>query len=226
MTTPVPVRPVLQGGSMSPFFQTSYGRLVESPTGNGWWHSIPLPDGNRTNGANPDKDHQFKMWEALQIPADGGLSGRRVLDVGANDGFFTLAALMAGASHATAIDSGDWASFPANLRCVSEMWGVRPEVVTADFRTYDFQQEFDVIFFFGVLYHVEDVFGCMKRLRGLLADRGVVSLETQMSGVESDLPVFEYASDVSPTVARQKKAMLDRVGLSNYLFPNEPALRN
>jgi len=44
--------------------------------------------------------------------------------------------------------------------------------------------------------------------------------------VISDLPIFEYASDVYPTIAHQDKASLSGVGISNYLFPNRQAVFN
>jgi hypothetical protein len=83
-----------------------------------------------------------------------------------------------------------------------------------------------VIFFLGVLYHVEDVFGCMRRLGSLLAEEGTIYLETQLSAVACELPIFEYASDTYATVVRQERSALNAVGLSNYLVPNEPAIRN
>jgi 2-polyprenyl-3-methyl-5-hydroxy-6-metoxy-1,4-benzoquinol methylase len=211
---------------MELFFQTDYKQLVDSPNQSYlWWHNMPLPDGNRINGHNPDKDLQLKMWQAMEIPNDGGLTGKRVLDIGANDGFFTLAAIMAGAEEVTAIDK-DWATWPQNIQYSSRIWNVSPEIITADFRTYEFRKPYDVILFLGVLYHLEDVFSCMKRLRGILKDRGTIYLETQMTGIQSDLPIFEYASDIFPTIAGQDKDSLKGVGISNYLFPNEPAMRN
>ena len=54
----------LLGSNMQvdPFFQDRFDKLVDSPNQSEiWWHSIPLPDGNRINGYNPDKDLQFKM---------------------------------------------------------------------------------------------------------------------------------------------------------------------
>ncbi|MCA1686270.1 MAG: DUF1698 domain-containing protein [Planctomycetia bacterium] len=211
---------------MDAFFQTGCKGLVASPNGRDWWHHMPLPDGTRVRGANPDEDYQFKKWATLGIPSAGGLAGRSVLDVGANDGFFTLAALSAGARTATAINSDDWDTYPHNIRFAADAWGLRPDVVTADFRTHPFGRRFDVIFFFGVLYHLEDVFGCMKRLRDLLEDQGTLYLETQMTKIRSDLPVFENASDLYPTTVPQGKKDLDRGGLSNYLLPNEHAVRN
>jgi tRNA (mo5U34)-methyltransferase len=211
---------------VNPFFQDHFDKLVDSPNHSEiWWHSIPLPDGNRINGYSPDKDLQFKMWRAMQIANSGGLAGKRVLDIGANDGFFTLAAIMAGAQEVTAIDAV-WASWPQNIQYASQIWHVTPKIITADFRVYDFQQRYDVIFFLGVLYHLEDVFSCMRALGRLLEARGVLYLETQMSQIQNDLPIFEYASDIYPTIAGQGKQTLSGVGISNYLFPNEHAMRN
>lgn len=155
-----------------------------------------------------------------------GLTGKKVLDIGANDGFFSLAALMAGAKEVTSIDK-DWATWPHNIKYVSHVWNVNPQIITADFRHYDFPiHYYDVIFFFGVLYHLEDVFTCMKKLNGILVQGGMIYLETQMSQIQHDLPIFECASDVYPTIARQGKESLNAVGISNYLFPNEAAIYN
>jgi 2-polyprenyl-3-methyl-5-hydroxy-6-metoxy-1,4-benzoquinol methylase len=211
---------------MKPFFQFHFDKLVDSPNQSAvWWHSIPLPDGNRINGANKDKDLQFKMWRAMQIPNDKGLAAKTVLDIGANDGFFTLAAIMAGAREVTAIDK-DWSTWPQNIRYACKVWDANPQIITADFRYYEFEKSFDVIFFLGVLYHLEDVFSCMKLLHRLLNNNGILYLETQMTSVNSNVPIFEYASDIYPTIAPQGKTTIDQVGISNYLFPNEHAINN
>lgn len=187
---------------------------------------MPLPDNTRISGANQDKHLQLKMWNALTIPNDGGLRGKNVLDIGANDGFFTLAALIAGAQQVTAINSADWVTWPCNIEYAAQAWSVTPEIVTADFRSYPFQRKFDVVFLFGVLYHLEDVFGCMKIMESLLADGGVVYIETQMTAVQSALPIFEYASDIYATTVAQSKVNLRQVGISNFLLPNEAAIQN
>jgi len=123
------------------FFSSQIQELVASPNGTAtWWHSLPLPDGRRIVGAHLDKDFQLKMWDALQIPPNA-LQGKAVLDIGANDGFFTVAAFLSGASHVTAINSEDWTTWPLNIRFASEAWKVNPEVVTGDFRTYPFKQK-------------------------------------------------------------------------------------
>ena len=85
---------------------------------------------------------------------------------------------------------------------------------------------YDVIFLLGVLYHLENLPACMRRLRSLLVEGGVVYVETQMSQIDSPLPIFEYASDIYPTVAIQDKKNLALVGISHQFFPNEAAVRN
>ena len=208
------------------FFQTSYSRLVASPNGLPWWHSMPLPDGSRIDGKNEDKNCQLKMWEALKIRNTSGLAGKSVLDIGANDGFFTLAALKAGARKTVAINSADWTTFPRNTQFALDAWGMRAEIITGDFRTHSFGEKFDVIFFFGVLYHLQDVFTPMRQLRDLLTNDGVLYIETQMTKIESELPLFENASDIYPTTVIQYKPGLTYEGLSNYLLPNEAAIHN
>lgn len=206
------------------FLAPQYSSLAERPNGEFWWHSMPLPDGRRISGAHDDKDVQFDLWAAMEI-APGTLAGRRVLDIGANDGFFSLAALASGAASVTSIDS-HWNTWPRNLRYAASAWNAAPQILTGDFRTHEFGATYDVVFFLGVLYHVEDVFGCMKRLHSLLVEGGTLYVETQMTAIESRLPIFEHASDVFATVAPQDRANLGAVGISNYLFPNPRAMFN
>jgi tRNA (mo5U34)-methyltransferase len=208
------------------FFRQSFYTLVDSPNGAPlWWHSLPLPDGNRINGASPDKNLQLKLWSAMQIDTECGLSGKRVLDIGANDGFFTIAAAMADASHITAVDM-DWSTWPTNIGYACDLWRVSPELATGDFLSLTFDDQYDVIFLLGVLYHQENLPACARRLRSLLTREGVVYVESQMTTIESPLPLFEYASDIYPTVAPQDKQNFNLVGISNFFFPNDQAVAN
>jgi SAM-dependent methyltransferase len=210
---------------MPAFFKISYDRLLNRPNGRSWWQSMPLPDGNRIAGAHADVEVQFKLWDSLCLYTCG-LAGKRVLDIGANDGFFTIAALLAGASKVTAINTADETTYPENLLFAARQWNVAPEIIVDDFQTYPFDGGYDVIFFLGVLYHLENIFAATKRLRRLLNNGGTLYLETQLSLIDSPLPLYEAASDTHRTVAKQFKEHLDAVGISNFLFPNEAAIHN
>jgi len=210
---------------MRSFFEPSYKNLIHSPNGRFWWHSMPLPDGNRIAGAHADRDVQRKLWENLYLNTSD-IAGKGVLDIGANDGFFTIAALLAGAGKVTAINTADWPTYPENLLFASQQWNVTPDVIVDDFQTYPFGGGYDTIFFFGVLYHLENIFAAVRRLHELLNDGGTLYLETQMSLIESSLPIYEAASDFYPTIAEQDKKHLHATGIGNFLFPNEAAMHN
>jgi tRNA (mo5U34)-methyltransferase len=207
------------------FFSRSYTTLVPSPNGSPiWWHCMPLPDGSRVDAQPIDKALQHKVWEAMGI-SPNGLHGKSVLDIGANDGFFSIAAALSGASHVVALNAVDWMTWPQNIKYAAEMWDAEVEIITADFRVW-LGHPFDSVFFLGVLYHLEDVFSAMSLLNKRLVQGGMLYLETAMAGVRSDLPIFEYASDIYPTSIPQGRETLSLTGVSNYLAPNDAAIRN
>lgn len=71
-----------------------------------WYHSIELAPGVVTPGRSPLKFWQEEL-RALQLPT---LSGRSVLDIGAYDGFFSLAAERLGAARVVALDHYIWST--------------------------------------------------------------------------------------------------------------------
>jgi tRNA (mo5U34)-methyltransferase len=134
-----------------------------------WYHKIELP-GAVTPGWAPISK------QAYRIPAD--LSGKRVLDVGAWDGFWTFEALKRGAKQAIAID--DFSDFLGELensdRKAWETFDLCREALGYDqercqryeMTVYDVMPErlgrFDVIFFFGTLYHLRHPLLALDRL--------------------------------------------------------------
>jgi 2-polyprenyl-3-methyl-5-hydroxy-6-metoxy-1,4-benzoquinol methylase len=205
------------------FFDNQYRGLTHRPNDSDWFHSVPLPDGNRIAGFHQDRNIQVKLWHCLgAAPTD-----QRVLDVGANDGYFSIAALLSGARHVMAINTADCATFPGNISFAAKQWNVAPEICVGDFQTHNFTYQYDIIYFLGVIYHLENIFSAIKPLRDLLADDGILFIETQMSQIEDvSLPIFEAASDIYPTIAEQSKKTLALTGASNFLFPNEAAVQN
>lgn len=125
-----------------------------------WYHKIPLPGGIVTPGWAP------LSAESYRIPAD--LTGKRVLDVGAWDGYWTFEALRRGASEVLAID--DFSDFLGSLRtddrtgwenfdlCRDALGYSRAVCDRKEMSVYDVSPEkigmFDVVFFFGTLYHL------------------------------------------------------------------------
>lgn len=213
--------------SVDSYFADEFRSLVPSPNGTYWFHNMPLPGGDRIAGANPDRAREQKLWRVAVDRAGISVRGKRVLDIGANDGLFTIAALLSGADHVTAINPPDLMtnSFPQNIRYAADTWDVRPEVVAGDFMAAPLPAGgYDVILFFGVLYHLENVFEGVRKLRHLLAPGGVVCVETQVTTIPHPRPIFEMASDSTATTVPQFKEFVNTCGNSNWLLPNDAAL--
>ncbi len=130
-----------------------------------WYHAIDLP-GAKTYG--PECKSPGPGWspgcpvEGYKIPAD--LTGKRVLDIGAWDGFWTFEALKRGASEVVAVDDFSdisnfrdlpgWYTFDL---CREALGYTDRECPRHEMSVYDITEErlgrFDVVFFLGVLYH-------------------------------------------------------------------------
>jgi tRNA (mo5U34)-methyltransferase len=126
-----------------------------------WYHRIQLPGGIVTTGVNPLNP------AAYRIPND--LTGKRVLDVGAWDGYWTFEALKRGAREAVAID--DFSDYLGRLKpeqrhawksfdlCREALGYGEDRCKRLEISLYDITPEklggpFDVVFFFGTLYHL------------------------------------------------------------------------
>ncbi len=125
-----------------------------------WYHKIELPGGIVTPGWAP------LAPEAYGVPDD--LTGKRVLDVGAWDGFWTFEALKRGAKEVVAIDDFSdylgmlgnedrkaWETFDL---CRDALGYTEEQCKRVEISIYEVNEEklgrFDYIFFFGTLYHL------------------------------------------------------------------------
>lgn len=125
-----------------------------------WYHKIELPGGVTTPGWAPIAP------ETYRIPDD--MTGMRVLDVGSWDGYWAFEALKRGAKEVLAID--DFSDYLGSLESEDrKAWGTfdlcrdalgySPEVcqrqeLSVYEATADRIGRFDVVFFFGTLYHL------------------------------------------------------------------------
>src|ERR671939_1694533 len=117
-----------------------------------WFHNLDL------NGVKTAPDHFLGDYPAVKwrrfahaIPAD--LSGKSVLDIGCNAGFYSLEMKRRGAERVVGIDFDE--QYLAQARFAAEVAGV--EIEFKKLSVYDVQQlgeRFDVVIFMGVLYHL------------------------------------------------------------------------
>ncbi|MDY6936472.1 MAG: glycosyltransferase [Cyanobacteriota bacterium] len=125
-----------------------------------WYHKIELPGGIVTPGGWPTEPEKFG------IPQD--LTGKRVLDVGAWDGYWTFEALKRGAAEVVAID--DFSDYLGRLEtsdrrawdtfdCCREAFGYDArQCQRTEISVYEVSEaklgRFDVVFCFGTIYHL------------------------------------------------------------------------
>jgi tRNA (mo5U34)-methyltransferase len=149
-----------------------------------WYHRIVLPGGVVTPGLNP---LNVKVYG---IPDD--LTGMRVLDVGAWDGYWSFEALRRGAREVVAID--DFSDYLGQLdgsdRRAWETFDFCREALGHDpalcqrteLSVYDVSEErlgrFDVVFFFGTLYHLRYPLMALDRLAAVCD--GTIFVESQI----------------------------------------------
>ena len=109
------------------------------------------------------------------------LAGARVLDLAGHDGRFGFAALHAGADHLVSIDVK--AHLAATGRSHLEAYGIDPsryEFFVGDMYDYlDRGRTFDVVFAFGILYHVNDHMGLLDRV--FAAEPTALVIDTNVS---------------------------------------------
>ncbi|CAM8654078.1 MULTISPECIES: class I SAM-dependent methyltransferase [Sphingobium] len=179
-----------------------------------WFHSFAFPDGARVDGIKP--------LESLQEEADlifpTPLAGKRVLDIGAWDGFFSFQAERRGAAEVLATDHfcwsgqgwGDKRGFDhAHARFGSQVRSRDLDV--ADHRVADLGQ-FDMVLLLGVLYHVTDPYLTLEAAAAMSRDHLVIETVTALR--HEPVPAMRLFTELE----------LDR-DPTNFWAPNILALR-
>jgi tRNA (mo5U34)-methyltransferase len=134
------------------------------------YHSIELPDGTILPGLQPVEHLKWRL-SLFNLPED--LRGKRVLDVGAWDGWFSFECERRGAE-VVAVDCIPLDTFLE----AKELIGSKVEYLTLDVNELSAKLlgRFDIVLFFGVLYHLR---------HPLLGLEKAVELSTDMALIES-----------------------------------------
>jgi len=169
-----------------------------------WYHAIELPGGIVTPGWAPLNPDNYRL------PAD--LTGKRVLDVGAWDGFWSFEALKRGALEVVAIDDFSNTIHDGEVRgwqqfdLCREALGYKPiQCWHVEMSVYDVTDlgQFDVVLFFGTLYHLKHPLLALERLHDALKPGGLLCVESHIcddyspykEGGRGDTPVMEFYPD-------------------------------
>jgi tRNA (mo5U34)-methyltransferase len=145
-------------------------KLIDQLGKLGWYHSIELPDGTVIPGI---QSIELLRSRIAQYPIPQNLKGMRVLDIGAWDGWFSFEMERRGAE-VVAVDSARQETFFEAKRLLNS----KVEYLVEDicYLTPRDIGYFDIVLFFGVLYHLK---------HPLLALERVCELATGMACIET-----------------------------------------
>lgn len=171
-----------------------------------WFHSMEIVPGVRTTGVYDPSLHA----ERAQIPQD--LRGKSVLDIGSWDGYYAFEAERRGAARVVATDSWAWQgrsplpfrpgdSTPRfgskqGFELVHEARDSKVESIEVDVMDLspDVIGTFDVVLFFGVLYHLPNPYLGLETVAAVCD--GLLILETESDMLLSRRPAAAfYAGD-------------------------------
>jgi tRNA (mo5U34)-methyltransferase len=117
-----------------------------------WFHNIDL-DGVPTAPNHFLNDYPNVKWRRFEHAIPGDLSGRTVLDVGCNAGFYSIEMKRRGADRVVGIDFDD--RYLEQARFAAEVKGAQIEFRKLSvYDVAELGETFDIVLFMGVLYHL------------------------------------------------------------------------
>lgn len=175
-----------------------------------WYQRFELAPGISTPGHH---DIEATM-KAAGVPDD--LSGLSVLDIGTCNGGAAFIAERRGASRVVGVDLYEPTVF--GFRKIADELGSSAEFKRAT--VYDLpqvlQSDFDVVFFFGVLYHLRHPLLAIDALRQLT--RASLHIETAVNGADSGIDFYprQYQGDSSNWFVPSSACVLDWLQSSGF----------
>ncbi len=161
-----------------------------------WFHNMDV------GGVRTAPDHflfdypnvKFQRF-AKALPVD--LSGRSVLDIGCNGGFYSLEMKRRGAARVLGIDAD--ADYLAQARFAAEV--AELDIEFAELSVYDvgaLGERFDLVIFMGVLYHLRHPLLALDLIRehvagDLLLFQSMLRGSAEAGALEADYPFAETA---------------------------------
>lgn len=159
-----------------------------------WFHNIDL-DGVQTAPDHFLGDYPSFKWQMFEssIPAD--LTGKTVLDVGCNGGFYSIQMKRRGADRVVAIDSDP--GYLEQARFAARVTGMNIEFRLLDvYQVATLGERFDIVLFMGVLYHLRHPLLALDLLnehavRDTLIFQSLMRGSSQIASLQGNYPFSE-----------------------------------
>ena len=152
-----------------------------------WFHNLDLA-GVKTAPDHFLGDYPAVKWERFSKALPQNLSGKTVLDVGCNGGFYSIKMKQRGASRVVGIDTDE--KYLEQARFAAEVSRVDIEFHNLSvYRVAELQERFDLVLFMGVLYHLRHPLLALELLHEhVVADLLVAQSLLRGSSESADLP--------------------------------------
>src|SRR5579863_3500838 len=162
------VEPEVRIAAGDPGFEERIQRLADRVHSRFRYHSIELPDGSVLPGLQPIEHLRWRL-DQFGLPDD--LHGKRVLDIGAWDGWFSFECERRGAQ-VVAVDCVALNTFLE----ARDLLNSRVEYLTLDVGELSAAKlgRFDIVLFFGVLYHLRHPLQGLEKVVELCTDLALI----------------------------------------------------
>jgi tRNA (mo5U34)-methyltransferase len=153
-----------------------------------WYHNVVFAPGVMSNPSNAD--YPASRWRVLDevIPKD--LTGKSVLDIGCNSGFFSLEMKKRGASRVVGVDI--MPHLLAQSRFAAHWFGLPLELYECG--AYDvrlLESQFDIVVFIGVLYHLKHPLYALEQIASVCKE--TMYFQSVVRGPAGDVePLEDY----------------------------------
>jgi tRNA (mo5U34)-methyltransferase len=173
-----------------------------------WHHRIEVAPGIFT----PGLQHTDELLATINLPRD--LSGLRVLDLGARDGFFSFECEKRGAADVIAVDYT-----PVELTgfaVASKILNSKVKWITANvYKIHELNiGKFDLILFLGVIYHLRNPYLAIDRIYDALKIDGKVIVESHIidGGFVNENGDWIDLKDIDPRLPNMQLAQIYKSG--------------
>lgn len=193
-----------------------------------WFHNLDL-DGVATAPDHFLGDYPRHKWARFADALPANLSGRTVLDIGCNAGFYALEMKRRGADRVVGIDHDP--RYLAQAALAAEVTGLEIELRRAS--VYDVAalgERFDLVLFLGVLYHLRHPLLALDLIRAhvaadLLVCQSLLRGDAEIAPVEADYPFDHHAVFHTPGAPRMQFVERRFAGdPTNWWIPNAACL--
>ena len=189
-----------------------------------WFHNLDLL-GVQTAPDHFLGDYPQTKWQRFSTSIPEDLMGKSVLDVGCNAGFYSLQMKRRGADRVVAIDTDE--QYLAQARFAAKVSDADIEFRNLSvYRVADLHEQFDLVLFMGVLYHLRHPLLALELLHehvvgDLLVTQSLLRGSKEITDLPGDFPFCEqdvFADDTFPRLYFVEKRFANDP--TNWWIPN------